>query len=235
MQEAAGGLIRLLTLSPEWKEAPRYVEALARQGVVVSIGHTNATASQIADAVRAGATMSTHLGNGAHTLLPRHPNYLWDQLADDRLMASFIVDGIHLPPSFLKVALRAKGVQRSVLVTDAVTPAGCPPGRYRLGEQEVELTPDNRVVLAGQTRLAGSALRLDRGVENLMRLAGLSLAEAVAMATTNAARAAQIPGRQHGLQPGERADIVGFRFDRQTRAIQIQRAWLDGQLVYSAP
>jgi len=234
MQEAAGGLIRLLTLSPEWKEAPRYVEALARQGVIVSIGHTNATASQIADAVRAGATMSTHLGNGAHTLLPRHPNYLWDQLADDRLMASFIVDGIHLPPSFLKVALRAKGVERSVLVTDAVTPAGCPPGRYRLGEQEVELTPDNRVMLAGQTRLAGSALRLDRGVENLMRLAGLSLAEAVSMTTTNAARAAQIPGRQHGLQPGERADIVGFRFHPETREIRIERTWLDGELVYPA-
>ena len=105
--------------------------------------------AQIADAVSAGATLSTHLGNGAHAMLPRHPNYIWDQLAEDRLMADFIVDGIHLDPGFLKVALRAKGIARSVLVTDAATPAGAAPGRYRLGEQEVELTPDGRVVLAG--------------------------------------------------------------------------------------
>ena len=109
----------------------------------------------------------------------RHPNYIWEQLAEDRLMADFIVDGIHLPPSFLKVALRAKAVARSVLVTDAAAPAGCPPGRYHLGEQPVDLTADNRVMLVGKERLAGSALRMDRGVENLMRIAGLSLADAV--------------------------------------------------------
>ena len=82
------------------------------------------TRAQIADAVSAGATLSTHLGNGAHALLRRHPNYIWDQLAEDRLMADFIVDGIHLDASFLKVALRAKTLDRSVLITDAATPAG---------------------------------------------------------------------------------------------------------------
>ena len=131
--------------------------------------------------------MSTHLGNGAHGVMRRHPNYIWEQMAEDRLMASFIVDGIHLPTSFLKVALRAKTVPRSVLVTDASSPAACAPGRYQLGEQQVDLTADNRVVLAGQDRLAGSALRMDRGIEKLMQLGGLSLADAVQMATTNAA------------------------------------------------
>ena len=91
---------------------------------MAAIGHTEASAEQIADAVSAGATLSTHLGNGAHQLLPRHPNYLWEQLAEDRLMAGFIVDGIHLGAAFLKAALRAKGIARSVLVTDASTPAG---------------------------------------------------------------------------------------------------------------
>ncbi len=234
MQDAAQGLIRLVTLSPEWPQAPRYIETLRAEGVVVSIGHTSASASQIADAVQAGATLSTHLGNGAHSLLPRHPNYIWEQLAEDRLAAGFIVDGIHLPASFLKVALRAKGVKRSLLVTDAVTAAGCRPGRYRLGEQEVELTPDNRVVLAGQTRLAGSALRMDRGVENLMRLAGLSLAQAVAMATTNPARVGHFPARQKGLFPGERADLVQFRFDPPRNKIDIEKTYLDGELVWSA-
>ena len=123
-QDATDGRIRIVTLSPEWPEAPRYIEALVAKGVVASIGHTKATAQQIADAVSAGATLSTHLGNGAHPVLRRHPNYIWEQLAEDRLMADFIVDGIHLPTSFLKVALRAKGIERSVLVTDARSPAG---------------------------------------------------------------------------------------------------------------
>src|SRR5580700_10802742 len=173
-QEAALGHIRLVTLSPEWPSAPRFIEALVGEGVVVSIGHTSAGPSQIADAVSAGASLSTHLGNGAHAMLPRHPNYIWEQLAEDRLAASFIVDGIHLDPAFLKVALRAKGLERSFLVTDAVMPAGCAPGPYKLGEVDVELHRDERVRLAGGTRLAGSALRMDRAIENIMRLAGLS-------------------------------------------------------------
>ncbi len=231
-QEAARGQVRLVTVAPEWPGVTRYIETLVREGVVAAIGHTNATAAQIADAVRAGATLSTHLGNGAHSVLPRHPNYIWDQLAEDRLAASFIVDGIHLPASFLKVALRAKGVERSILVTDATTPAGCRPGRYRLGEQEVELTPDQRVVLAGSDRLAGSALRMDRGVENLMRLAGLSLREAVAMAARNPARVGRIEHRQRGLTPGERADIVRFRYHEAEQRIEILETYVSGERVY---
>jgi len=234
MQEAAEGLIRLVTLAPEWPQAPRYIEALVRDGVKVAIGHTNATGAQIAQAAAAGATLSTHLGNGAHAVLPRHPNYLWEQLAEDRLAAGFIADGIHLPPCFLKVAFRAKGPQRRFLVTDASSPANCPPGRYRLGEQEVDLTPEECVVLAGQTRLAGSALRMDRGVENLMKLAGLSLAEAVAMASLNPARLADIEGRRQGLEPGELADLVEFRFQPDPPRLRIEHTWLSGRLVYSA-
>jgi N-acetylglucosamine-6-phosphate deacetylase len=224
--------VRLITVAPEWPQAPRYIETLTAHGVVASIGHTQATTAQIEDAIRAGATMSTHLGNGAHSVLPRHPNYIWDQLADDRLAASFIVDGIHLPASFLKVALRAKGVERSILVTDATTPAAATPGRYKLGEQDVELTEDQRVVLAGTNRLAGSALRMDRGVGNLVRLAGLSLREAVVMAARNPARAGRIANRQRGLTPGERADIVEFRYDAPRQSIRIERTWLGGELVY---
>jgi len=199
---------------------------------VASIGHTNADAQQIADAVSAGATLSTHLGNGAHAILRRHPNYIWDQLADDRLMADFIVDGIHLQSSFLKVAIRAKSIDRSVLVTDAAGPAGAAPGRYRLGEQDVDLTADGRVVLAGQDKLAGSALRMDRGVENLMKLAGLSLPEAARMATTNAARAGRIAGRQKGLAAGERSDFVIFRFDEANKRIDVTETWISGERVF---
>jgi N-acetylglucosamine-6-phosphate deacetylase len=191
-QDVTDGRIRLVTLAPEWPGAPQYIEAIVQEGVVASIGHTNAEAHQIADAVKAGATLSTHLGNGAHQVLRRHPNYIWYQMAEDALMADFIVDGIHLEAAFLKVAIRAKGLERSVLVTDAAGPAGAKPGRYRLGEQDVDLTEDGRVVLAGQDKLAGSALRLDRGVENLMKLANLTLAQAAQMASVNAAKAGKI-------------------------------------------
>ncbi len=232
MQDAARGLIRIVTLSPEWGEAPRYIEGVVKDGVVASIGHTNATGQQIADAVSAGATMSTHLGNGAHQKLHRHPNYIWEQLAEDRLAAGFIVDGIHLDRAFLTTAVRAKGPARRFLVTDAAAPAGCAPGTYRLGEQEVELTADDRVLLARERRLAGSALKMNRGVANLMRLAGLTLAEALAMATVNPARAAGVAGRQAGLAVGERGDVV--EFTAADGAVQIQRTWLAGRLVYSA-
>lgn len=231
-QDATGGLIRLVTIAPEWPNSMRYIETLTAEGVTVSIGHTNAEAQQIADAASAGASMSTHLGNGAHAVLRRHPNYIWEQLAEDRLMASFIVDGIHLPSSYLRVALRAKGIEKSILVTDASSPAGAAPGRYRLGEQEVDLTADNRVVLAGQDRLAGSALRMDNGVENLMKVAGLSLRDAVRMATVSPARAGRVAGREDGLAAGNRADLVIFQFDPDSRKIKVEQTFLDGLRVF---
>jgi len=230
-QEAARGNIRLVTLAPEWPAAPRFIETLVREGIVVSIGHTRATSDEIAAAVSAGATLSTHLGNGAHAILPRHPNYIWDQLADDRLAASFIVDGIHLAPAFLKVALRAKGLERSLLVTDAVMPAGCAPGQYKLGEVDVELHPDGSVRLQGGTRLAGSALRMDRALQNVMQIAGLNLREAITLATRNPARIGRIASRQRGLNPGERADLVRFRFHEVTGAIEVLEIFLAGHRI----
>jgi N-acetylglucosamine-6-phosphate deacetylase len=236
MQEAAGGLIRLVTLSPEWPEAPHYIETAVREGMIVSIGHMSANADQIAAAVNSGATLSTHLGNGAHPLLPRHPNYIWDQLAEDRLTAGFIADGMHLPAAFLKAAFRAKGPARRFVVTDVVWPAGATPGRYQLMGKEVELTPDDRVVLVGKNAaektLAGSGLPMHKAVANLVRLAGLNLAEAVSMATVAPARAGKLEGRDKGLARGERGDIVEFRYNPQSRAIDILRTYISGALVY---
>ena len=223
MQEAAGGAIRLFTLAPELPGAIRLIELLVENGVIVSLGHTGASEAQIRDAILAGATMSTHLGNGAHSMLPRHPNYIWEQMAADELYAGLIADGIHLPPAFVKCAVRAKGLERSVLVTDATSPANCAPGRYWLGDVEVELTPENRVQMVGASRLAGSALRMDRGVENLMRFAGLSLLDALRMATVNPARATRLAGRTGFLQPGDTADLILFRFDPAAPGIVVER------------
>ncbi len=232
-QHAADGNVRLVTLSPEWPNAASYIEALRDQGVVTSIGHTGASAAQIADAVNAGATLSTHLGNGTHAVLPKTANYIWEQLAEPRLAASLIVDGHHLPQAFLQSALRAKGTDRCVLITDAVAPAMCAPGEYRLGEVEVERKEDGRVVLRGGTRLAGSSLRMDHAIANVMRWAGVSLAEAVTMASKNAARVGRVAGRLRGLQVGDRADLVRFRME--DGAVRIVETFLGGVRVWSSP
>lgn len=231
-QDAARGYIKLVTVSPEWPEATRYIEALVREGVVVSIGHTKATARQISDAVKAGATKSTHLGNGAHQILPRHPNYIWEQMANDALAAGFICDGFHLSAPFLKVGIRAKGIERSILVTDAVAPACCEPGEYRLGEVDVELKPEGYVVMRGGTRLAGSALRMDTAIGNTVRMAEVTLSQAVVMATRNPARVARIPNRQRGLAPGERADLVLFDYDTASNEVRVRETYLSGRRVY---
>ncbi len=129
-QEACGGLVGMVTLSPEYDEAPAYIAALERRGIHVSLGHMAATADQVRAAVEAGARLSTHLGNGAAATLPRHPNFIWAQLAEDRLTASFICDGHHLPADTFNAMLRAKGLDRAVLVSDSVALAGMPPGLY---------------------------------------------------------------------------------------------------------
>ena len=161
----------------------------------------------------------------AHAVIRKQPNYIWEQIAEDRLTASFIVDGIHIQRAFLKSCIRAKGVDRSVLVTDASAPAGTPPGRYYLGAHAVDHTEDGRVVLAGTERLAGSSLRMNDGVANLMKMAQLSLREAVRMATVNPARMSGIPS---GLRIGAPADLLLFENDS---GIKIEAVYRDGERV----
>jgi len=192
-QEAADGRIRLVTVAPEAPGVLKVIEHLVGGGVRVAIGHTGATPAQIADAVSAGATLSTHLGNGCAQVLPRHPNVIWEQLADDRLMASFIVDGHHLPPATVKSMVRAKTPGRSILVTDAIAAAGMPPGRYTLSGQEVELSPAGRVAAPGAPNLAGSALRLDIAIGKTVRFTGLALEDVVPMASTRPAAYVGVP------------------------------------------
>ena len=141
------------------------------------------------------------------------------------MSASFIVDGLHLDPSFLRVALRAKSVERTILVTDAAAPAGAAPGRYRLGELEVEMTGDDRVVLAGTQKLAGSALRMNVAIGNLMSIGGVSLRDAIRTATTNPARIVGLEGRVAGLTAGDIGDVVVFR---QKPALAVEAVYLEG-------
>ena len=226
-QEAAGGAIRLVTVAPEMEDGLEFIEWLAGQGIVVAIGHTGGGVAAIREAISAGATLSTHLGNGAHSVLRRHPNYIWEQLAADELHASFIVDGHHLAPVVVKTFVRAKGIGRSVLITDAVAPAGCPPGNYRLGEVGevlIELTADGRVQIRGTDRLAGSSLQLHQAVGNTVRFAGVSLSDALLMATANPAAVMKIPAR--------RGDWVLFDWDESRQEMAVRATVLSGRLVY---
>jgi len=187
-QDAAGGRIRLVTVAPEVPGVLSLIEQLVRDGIRVAIGHTAASPQQVRDAVTAGATMSTHLGNGCAQLLPRHPNFIWEQLSADELVAGLIVDGHHLPESTVKAMVRAKTTARTILVTDATTAAGRPPGDYMLGSLKVRLDDTGRVAVPGQPNLAGSALSLDRAIGNTVRFTGLPLADVLPMATTTPAR-----------------------------------------------
>ena len=193
LQEASGGRVRLFTLAPELDGAMEFIVRWAGD-VCLAIGHTSAGATTLNAAVEAGVRMATHLGNGSHQMLPRHDNYIQHQLADDRLAASFIADGHHIPFSTLKNYLRAKGLQRSVLVTDAISAAGKGPGRYRLGEREVIVSESLRCQIPGQQNLAGSALTLDRAVSNVVRYCNVNFEEAWEMAST---RPAVMVGLEH--------------------------------------
>lgn len=209
LQDAAGGRIVILTMSVEFEESPEFIALATASGVVVSIGHTAANGEQIQAAVDAGAKLSTHLGNGAHRTLRRHPNYLWDQMAEDRLMASIIADGHHLPPEVVKTIVRAKTPARTILVSDESGLAGLPPGRYPSSGCELEILPDGRLVIAGQDQLlAGASKPIGDGIVNVMRFAEVDLATAVEMATRNPLLLLDRP--PGGLRPGDAANLVIF-------------------------
>jgi N-acetylglucosamine-6-phosphate deacetylase len=186
MREASGDRIGILTLAPELPGALGLIREATEAGIRVSIGHTEASAAIIAEAVDAGACMSTHLGNGSHQLLPRLDNYVQAQLAEDRLTASFIADGHHIPWYTLKNFLRAKTLARSILVSDGIAAADIGPGIFQLGDERVEVTRDLRVQVPGQPNLAGSALTLDRAVINVASHCGVSFEDAWEMASTRA-------------------------------------------------
>jgi N-acetylglucosamine-6-phosphate deacetylase len=186
-QEAARGRIVLVTMAPEVPGALQLIEHLASTGVRAAIGHTQASPDVIRDAILAGATMSTHLGNGCAPVLPRHPNVIWEQLAADELRASVIVDGHHLPPATVKSIVRAKSPERVILITDATAAAGGGPGAYRLGDADVDVTSDRRVVLRGTASLAGSTLTIPEAIARTVAFTGLPLRQVLAMASTQPA------------------------------------------------
>jgi N-acetylglucosamine-6-phosphate deacetylase len=208
LQDAAGGRIRLVTLAPELPGALPFIEHLEASGVVVALGHTAASTRQIDDAIRAGARLSTHLGNGSHAVLPRHDNYVWHQLAADELWASIICDGHHLPRAVARTIVRTKSPARLVLTCDASPLAGSPPGRYRLWDQEFDVLPDGKVVVHGTTFLGGSGVFTDTCVSQLLRWGEVGLRDAIHMASVRPRLLLGLPAA--ALEVGGVADLLLF-------------------------
>jgi len=202
IERIATGLRRpilLLTLAPELPGAAALIRWCRARGMVVAIGHTAAGPAEIAEAVAAGAALSTHLGNAAARIQHKFDNPIMAQLAEDGLAASFIADGLHVPPFALKAMIRAKGVSRTILVTDATAAAAAPAGRYDFAGMAIERNEAGEVRAPGGSVLAGSALTLDLAVRNLVAWRIASADEAIRMASDHPAQALRPALEAHGL------------------------------------
>jgi N-acetylglucosamine-6-phosphate deacetylase len=230
-QDAAGGLVKMVTLAPERRGALEFIGKLASAGVVASIGHSAASPEQIREAVAAGASFSTHLGNGSHASLPRLRNYLWEQLADDRLSVGMIADGFHLPEAVVKVILRAKGLEKIVLVSDVSLPGGWEPGVYRWGNLDVEVHPDGHVGLKGTSFLAGAGHRLDHDIATFMKFTGVPLFDTLKLCTRTPARILGLPSSAGRLEAGASADLTLFRYDGQN-PLKVETTVIAGQRIH---
>lgn len=230
LQRASGNKILTVTLAPERPGAMELIRWCTQDGIVVALGHHNASAGTIRTAVRNGARIATHLGNGCANLIHRHENPLWPQLADDSLMISIIADGFHLTAEEIKTFYKVKGAGKIVITSDITRYAGLTPGIYSTADgRKIELTPAGKVQYPAQGVLAGSALAVDTGVKKVMNFTGASLEEAIRMSSTNVARLYGLEDRGR-LREGMRADIILFSLGRHK--LDIHRTFVAGALVF---
>ncbi len=229
LQEASGNGIRLITVAPDWEGAVPFIRQCALSGVLVSLGHHNGSAEQIKKAADAGALLCTHLGNGMANMIHRHDNPLWPQLAEERLSVTLIADGFHLNGDELRCFYGIKGVERTILISDALDLAGLPPGEYIRGERTVVLTSDV-VKYPAENVLAGAASPVSACVLNMMRFTGCSLAEAIRMASENPANLLGLDDRGV-LLPGMRADLILFKIE--DGRMLIEQTLVAGKVVYT--
>jgi N-acetylglucosamine-6-phosphate deacetylase len=194
----------MMTIAPELEGAAEVIAEAARLGICVSLGHSDADFEAAERGIAAGARHATHTFNAMRPLDHRGPGILGAVLTDSRLSADIIADGVHLDPAIVKLVAQAKGLEQTVLITDATAATGMPDGRYHLGSLEVEVK-DGRCMADG--KLAGSVLTMDKAVRNLARFAGWSLSQAVTAASRNPARVAGLANKGV-LAAGADADFV---------------------------
>ena len=229
-QKAADGKIIQVTLAPEIEGAMEFIRACTKSGIIIAVGHTNANAGQIEQAVENGARLSTHLGNGCANFIHRHNNPLWPQLANDRLTATVIADGHHLLPEELRVFYKVKGPGNIILTSDVIYLAGMAPGKYSFLGNEVILTNEGMLLNKELNCLAGASFPLRKGIENIMNFTGCSLTRAINMASSNVATIYSLQNRGK-LSVGARADLI--LFEREKNQLLIKKTYLNGKLVFN--
>lgn len=230
-QKIAKGKIKIITMSPEWPNCNDFIKRCVDSGVIVSIGHTAANPKQIENAIKSGASMSTHLGNASHAMLPRHINYVYEQLASEHLWSTVIADGFHVPDALLKIFLKTKP-NKTILISDATSYAGLPSGVYsgHIGG-DVELDKKGKLFVKNNPNLlAGSAQSLLWGVSQLISKNILSLSEAWNMASTKPAEFLCKNGNKE-LEIGNVADLVIF--EKRNGKIEILKTLKSGKVVYA--
>lgn len=229
IQKAAKNGIILITLAPELEGAIPFIKKCVASGVTVSLGHHNGSASDVLQAVNAGAKMATHLGNGCANEINRHNNPLWPQLSNDAITASIIADGFHLNREQVRTFYKAKGVENTILVSDALDLAGLPPGEYTRGERTLVLTPDV-VKLPKENVLAGAASPISKCVGVVMEYTECGLRNAIDMASKNPAKLFSLD-ELGAVEIGKRGDLIQFTMDNNR--MTILKTFVNGSLVFS--
>ena len=200
------GPVRLITLAPEAEGSRELISYALARGAAVSIGHSQASFEEVLEAVALGASQATHTFNGMPPLHHRQPGIVGAVLSCDDLRAQLIVDLVHIHPAVVKLVVRAKGLERTILVTDALRAAGLSDGLYELGGQAVTVKRGEARLASG--RLAGSTLTLERAVGNVMGAAQLPLEQALQMATITPAQSLGLAERKGSLESGKDADVI---------------------------
>jgi len=228
-QHAAGGKIMEITIAPEIEGALDFIKMVAGEGIIVALGHTNASSEQIIKAVENGAKLSTHLVNGCANFIHRHQNPIWQQLANDQLTPTIIGDGLHLSSEEVQVIYKVKGPGNIILISDVIYLIGMAPGRYTFLESEVILGEDGMLFNPDLNCMAGASFPLKKGVENMMNFTGCSLTKAIDMASLNVAGVLNLNDRGR-LEKGRRADLI--LFSRDGNSLDIHKTFLNGRLVF---
>lgn len=226
LYKASGYNIREITIAPEVNGAIDFIRKCGKENIVVGLGHHNGSADIIKKAIVAGARVATHLGNGISNFIHHHDNPIWPQLADDRLMASLVVDGFHLRQEEVQVFLKVKGPEGITLVSDVSKLGGLEPGKYH----DLILTTEGMVYFPSQNVKAGASLLVSKGIENVLKYTQCSLPDAIHMASRNPARLLGIDDRGV-IEPSKRADLILFSIDSGT--IKIRKTILAGKTVFA--
>ena len=230
MYKASGENILQVTVAPEMDGVQEFITKCTQKGITVAVGHHNANTKELNLAVKNGAKISTHLGNGCANMINRHRNPLWPQLANDDLMISIICDGFHLLPEEIQVFYKVKGADKTIITSDVTSYAALEPGEYITDTGEtIELTKEGMLRYPAQNVLYGSASPITKGVGYIIEVTGCTLADAVRMASTNPARLYGLTDRGE-LKTGKRADVILFTLDDYK--VDIRKTFVEGELVY---